>query len=44
MAKCGICGGDAPKQPCITEAGECDLCGRKVVLAEDKEKEKDKKA
>jgi len=40
MPKCGICGGDAPKQPCITEEGKCDLCGRKVVLEEEKEKEK----
>lgn len=35
MPKCGICGGEAPKQPCITEKGECDLCGRKVKLAEE---------
>lgn len=34
MPKCGICGGEAPKQPCITEDGKCDLCDRKVVLAE----------
>ena len=40
MPKCGICGGDAPKQPCITEDGKCDLCGRNVVLAEEKKKEK----
>jgi hypothetical protein len=40
MPKCGICGGDAPKQPCITEDGKCDLCGRKVVLEEEKKKEK----
>ena len=33
MPKCGICGGEAPKQPCITEDGKCDLCGKKVVLA-----------
>lgn len=38
MPKCGICGGDAPKQPCITEDDKCDLCGRNVVLAEEKKK------
>lgn len=38
MVKCGICGGEAPKQPCITEEGNCNLCGKKVVLAEEKEK------
>jgi len=43
MAKCGICGGEAPRQPSITEEGHCDLCGKKVVLAEDKNKEKDEK-
>ena len=36
MPKCGICGGDAPKQPFITEDGNCDLCERKVVLEEEK--------
>lgn len=41
MPKCGICGGDAPKQPCITEDGKCDLCGKKVVLEEEKKKKKD---
>ena len=43
MPKCGICGGDAPKKPCINEDGSCDLCGRKVELAEEegaKKKEK----
>jgi hypothetical protein len=43
MPKCGICGGDAPKQPCITENGECDLCGKKVTLAEKPEKTEEKK-
>ncbi len=38
MPKCGIWGGEAPKQPCITEEGKRDLCGRKVVLAEKSEK------
>ena len=37
MVKCGICGGEAPKQPCITEDGKCDLCGKKVILAEEQE-------
>ena len=41
MVKCGICGGEAPKQPCITEEGNCDICGKKVMLAE-QSKEKDK--
>jgi len=36
MAKCGLCGGEAPRQPCITTDGRCDLCGKKAVLAEDK--------
>jgi hypothetical protein len=42
MPKCGICGGEAPKQPCITEEGKCDLCGKKVKLA-DEPKSEDKK-
>lgn len=41
MPKCGICGGDALKQPFITEDGKCDLCGRKVVLEEEKKKKID---
>ena len=40
MVKCGICGGEAPKQPCITEDGKCDLCGRKVKLADDEDQDK----
>jgi len=35
-----VCG--APKQPCITEDGKCDLCNREVVLKEEKDKEEDK--
>ncbi len=35
MVKCGICGGEAPRQPGITEEGTCDLCGKKVMLAEE---------
>jgi hypothetical protein len=35
MVKCGICGGEAPRQPGITEEGKCDLCNRKVMLVED---------
>lgn len=38
MPKSGICGGDAPKQQCITEDGKCDLCQREVVLKEKKER------
>lgn len=40
MPKCGICGGEAPKQPCITEDGKCDLCGKKVKLAEEENQKK----
>ena len=43
MPKCGICGGEAPKQPCITEEGKCDLCGKKVTLAEAKDADPKKK-
>jgi phosphoribosylaminoimidazole (AIR) synthetase len=43
MPKCGICGGEAPRQPCITEEGKCDLCGKKVGLAEEEKKEKEEK-
>jgi len=43
MAKCGICGGEAPRQPCITEDGKCDLCGREVVLKEGPKEEKEEK-
>ena len=42
MPKWGIRGGEAPKQPCITENGKCDLCGKKVALAEKEEKEEKK--
>lgn len=42
MPKCGICGGDAPKQPCITEEGKCDLCQKEVILKKKKEKEEKK--
>lgn len=40
MPKYGICGGDAPKQPCINEDGKCDLCGKKIKLVEDEKNEK----
>ncbi len=43
MPKCGICGGEAPRQPCITEEGKCDLCGKKVGLAEEGKKGKKEK-
>ena len=39
MPECGICGGEAHRQPCITEEGKCDLCGKKVILAEEQEEE-----
>ena len=35
MVKCGICGGEAPRQPCITEEGTCDLCGKEVMLVDE---------
>jgi hypothetical protein len=35
MVKCGICGGEAPRQPCITEEKTCDLCGKEVMLVEE---------
>ena len=41
MVKCGIWEGEAPKQPCITEEGKCDICGKKVTLANE-EKMQDK--
>ena len=47
MPKCKICGGEALKQPCITEEGKCDLCGniivghsRMVAMEEEKKEEK----
>jgi len=39
MPKCGLCGGEAPKQPCITEEGKCDICGKKATLADENKKE-----
>lgn len=42
MPKCGICGGEAPRQPCITEDGKCDLCGKEVRLAEEADQDKPK--
>ncbi len=35
MPACGICGGEAPRQPGVTEDGRCDLCQRAIVLEED---------
>jgi hypothetical protein len=34
MPKCGLCGGDAPRLPSITEEGTCDMCGKKAHLAD----------
>lgn len=39
MVKCGICGGEAPRQPCITEQGTCNICNKKVKLAEGESEE-----
>lgn len=35
MPKCGICGGEAPRQPKVTDDGRCDLCQKPIVLEED---------
>ncbi len=35
MPKCGLCGGEAPRLPSITEDGKCDLCGKAATLAEE---------
>ncbi len=43
MPKCGICGGEAPKQPCITENGKGDIGREKVGLAEEVKKKKKEK-
>ena len=43
MVKCGICGGEAPRQPSITGEGTCDLCGKKVMLADECLQKKAKK-
>lgn len=43
MPKCGIYGGEASRQTCITEDGRCDLYGRKGVLVEEETKEKKEK-
>ena len=40
MVKYGICGGEAPRQPGITDKGTCDICGKKVMLAEEERKER----
>jgi len=32
MPQCGICGGEAQRQPTITEEGSCVFCKAKVVL------------
>jgi hypothetical protein len=32
--KCGLCGGEAPRQPAINEDGSCEFCGRGIVLRE----------
>jgi phosphoribosylaminoimidazole (AIR) synthetase len=40
MVKCAICGGEAPKQPCVTDDGKCDLCGKKLDLAEEEKGKK----
>ena len=32
MAKCGVCGMDTDKNPCITEDGKCTLCNQKLDM------------
>ena len=34
MPKCGLCGGEAPRLPSITEEGTCDMCGKKAQLVD----------
>jgi DNA-directed RNA polymerase subunit RPC12/RpoP len=38
MEKCGVCGAEVPKQPCITKDGTCDTCHHKLELKEEKKK------
>jgi len=38
MEKCGVCGGDVPKQPSITKDGKCDACHKKLEVKEEKKK------
>jgi hypothetical protein len=38
MEKCGICGGDVPKQPSITKDGKCDACHKKLEVKEEHKK------
>lgn len=38
MPTCGICGGDAPRLPTVTEDGKCDLCHKPIVKEEDQGK------
>ncbi|MGM0771094.1 MAG: hypothetical protein ACQESU_05750 [Halobacteriota archaeon] len=40
MVKCAICGGEAPRQPSVTDEGKCDLCGKKLELAKEEEEKK----
>lgn len=43
MGKCGICGGEVPKRPCITDDGRCDACHRELILKETPERAQGKK-
>ncbi len=40
MAKCGVCGMDADKQPTIKADGTCSACGKKLKMEEEKKKQK----
>ena len=40
MSTCGICGGEAPRQPKVTDDGRCDLCQKQIVLEENQGKTK----
>lgn len=40
MVKCGICGGDVPRQPHVTDDGKCDQCNKKLEMAESEKSKK----
>jgi hypothetical protein len=42
MEKCGVCGGDVPKQPSIAKDGTCDACHKKLVPEEEKRSKSNK--
>ncbi|WP_424356635.1 hypothetical protein [Methanocella sp. MCL-LM] len=34
MEKCGICGKDVPEQPGVTSEGNCNMCGAKLSMTQ----------